>query len=1144
MKKMGRYSLRLRNVWLIMRLTTLLLLIGMLQLSATSLAQKVNLQQKNAPLKQVLNELNRQTGYNFLYTESMLNRSKNVNVNIRNTPLKDALNEIFALQPLTYVLDKNTIVLALKPSAVAVVNTNAISSNQQTTKQIVKGQVLVPAGESALGVTLVVAARKIGLSTKADGTFELELQHGDILEFSRIGLSTLRLLYEDGNFKQLANKQNRVGQDAIEESSMISGRNNYLMVKLLPSPSSLDEIQVMAYGTTSKRISTGNITKISGEELNQSAVNDPLLALQGRVPGMIVTPDNGKPGAMSKVQIRGRTQVDTQFGANEEPLFIVDGVPMAAQNNNSNITMGNLARISAFSMMDMGNIESIEVLKDADATAIYGSRGASGVVLITTKKAKAGNTSYDINYSVGGSYLTLPKMLSTEEYVAYRKEAFKNDRIPMTNANAYDILLWDTTRNDNNMEELLGNMGKYTRLQAAVSGGSAGMSYRFSGHYNSETSSIYKSPTSTNVGTSVNIVSSSKDKKFTINMNTSFTHTLNRQSGVEMGNVIYLPPNAKLINEDGSLFWNENDFYVSGMSNPYAQLKNINESRIQNYIINAHLNYSILPNLTVRANLGYNQSKSKAVQTVSIASQNPKGSNLTGTTYWGNNDLQSINIEPQIEYTNPSLFGGKLNVLLGGTYNENRMGNDYIGALGYKDDEYLGTYIGLNSSNFTSPNMGTTEYKYAAAFARLIYNYKNKYNLSISGRRDGSSRFGPNYQYSNFGSIGASWAISEEAFFPKETFVSFAKLRGSYGITGNDKIGDYKFLDLYESNFFNSPYDSEVAMTPASFFKPDLHWELTSKLEFAAEGTLWEDRVNYSMAWYKQRTSDPLVQYPLPLMTGFGAVSANIKDVLVDNSGFEIMLGGTVIRTKSFQWSTDFNLTIPKNVLSRFDGLENTTYNLYKVGRSLNSLYRLKYLGVDPETGLNKHLDANNDGRLDLVVGGADMHYIGDSDQKYFGGWQNNFRYKQFNLSLFINFHRQIEINYENGAPIRDYGIRNMYAHMLDQRWKNPGDIATVPRVTQTNVPTTGVLGDFFTAAMNSDYLREELTMLRLGTVMFSYNLPEKLVHRLKLSRSSLFLQGQNIYSFYLDSKFNPNHYVGLHLPMPRRFTVGIQLNF
>lgn len=390
-------------------------------------------------------------------------------------------------------------------------------------------------------------------------------------------------------------------------------------------------------------------------------------------------------------------------------------------------------------MMDMGNIESIEVLKDADATAIYGSRGASGVVLITTKKGKAGSTAYDINYSTGGSYLNLPDMLSTNEYVAYRKEAFANDGIALTNANAYDLLLWDTVRNDNNIKYLMGNMAKFSRLQAAVSGGASNVVYRIGAHYNRETTSVFKSPASSNLGTSANIVSNSRDNKFTLNLNTSFSHSLNNQSALDLATIMLLPPNMKLYEEDGSLAWNEGGIYVLGVDNPLAALSRKNEVRIQTYQLSSQLSYAVLPNLTLRANIGYNQNKSKSLRTNPISSQNPMGSVVTGSASWAENEFISYNIEPQLEYIKNAVFNGQLTVLLGGTYNESRNQGSYLAATGYTNDDYVGTYIGLTSNSFTSPQNLSSDYKYAAGFARVLYNLSNRYNLSLSGRRDGSS---------------------------------------------------------------------------------------------------------------------------------------------------------------------------------------------------------------------------------------------------------------------------------------------------------------------------------------------------------------------------------------------------------------------
>lgn len=1119
---------------LIMKLSLFL----MLAFSLTALSEgfsQVNITVHKAPLVEVLKEIRKQTGYAFLFNLDHLKQAKEVTAKIDNGSLEESLKVVFKDQPFRYEITGKSIILKLDRSL------KIIQSEVP-----IKGLILGSDWQQIARVTVAVQGSKKGTMSSPDGTFNISVSVGDVLELSSMGLVTIKLRYTGVDFQDITDKnvdQNINDSLEIEAkySRLVGSSSSNLQVQMVESKSPLDEVQIMAYGTTSKRVSTGNITKVSGEDLNMAAVTNPLLALQGRVPGMIVTPSNSNvPGAPVKIQIRGRTQVDGTHGASEEPLFIVDGVPVATQNASINMD-GVFKSISPFSLMNMGDIESVEVLKDADATAIYGSRGASGVVLITTKKGKPGSSKLDVNFSTGGSKIPLPKMLSTKEYIQYRKEAFSNDKVAMTQANAYDLLVWDTIRNDNVLDQLLGGTAAFTNVKTTISGGASNILYNIGAGFNRQTDMSPKPLPTTNLSLHSNFTTTTNNKKFTFNLNSSFSHNKNKQSDFNMASVIELPPNFKLYEEDGSIAWNEGD-YFAGVVNPLSQLERTNQTISQSYQLSSFLSYSVLPGLTFKTNIGYNQSKAKSLAITPIVSLNPKGNDKTGITHWGDNSFTSYNIDPQIEYVQSNILNGNLTILLGGSFQNTKNEGTGLTATGYTNDDYLGTYVGLTANNFTFPRYTFSDYKYAAGFARVLYNVKNTYMLSLSGRRDGSSRFGPNFRYSNFGSIGTAWVISEETFFPKNSFISFAKLRGSYGITGNDKIGDYKFLDLYENSFFNGPYNNEVAMTPASFFKSDLHWEMNKKLEFGLDGALFKDRLSFTLAWYRNRSSDPLVQYPLPFLTGFGSVTANLHNVIVENRGVELSVGGVALKQRNFEWRTNFNITVPHNELKRFDGLENTSYTSYKIGHSLNILYKLNYLGVDPNTGLYTVEDVNQDGKIDVSNPGVDMLYYGTSDPNFYGGWQNDLRYKQFNLSFFFNFNRQFQDNYERGTATLTPGIRNINAYLMEQRWKQPGDITIIPRATQMPNSSSATQGNY--VATFSDRLLDKLTEVNLSTVQASYSLPEKVVSRMKLSQASLFAQGQNLWSFYLDSKIGPQAGIGSRFPQRKTVTLGVHLLF
>ncbi|HWV67615.1 MAG TPA: hypothetical protein VN105_17270, partial [Chitinophaga sp.] len=430
------------------------------------------------------------------------------------------------------------------------------------------------------------------------------------------------------------------------------------------------------------------------------------------------------------------------------------------------------------------------------------------------------------------------------------------------------------------------------------------------------------------------------------------------------------------------------------------------------------------------------------------------------------------------------------------------------------------------------------------------YNYDDKYILNFSGRRDGSSRFGPNFRFSNFGAVGGAWLVSSEPFMQALPAVSFAKLRASYGITGNDKIGDYKYLDAYTSYIFYPTYDNQTAFTPSALFKPDLHWEKNLKLEVALETGFLKDRILFSAAWYRNRSSDPLVQYPLPGTTGFGTITANLAGVLVQNSGFEFTFTSNNIRTKNFEWVTHFNLTVPDNKLLRFDGLDQTSYaSSYQIGRSLNLVYIAKYAGIDPNTGLYTVEDLNKNGTFQVTAStkGGDLQPVFDTDPQSYGGMTNTIRFKRVTLDFLLQFTKQTGVNWmsymTSGFTYMPAGGMQNLPYIALDTWKQPGDDAAFQKLVTANSGASNSLSGW-NAAYYSDLRYGNASFLRLKNISLSYDLPSAWLKKAKISSLRVYGLAQNLLTWTPMKVVDPETAWLNRLPPLRTITAGVQVGF
>jgi TonB-linked SusC/RagA family outer membrane protein len=911
---------------------------------------------------------------------------------------------------------------------------------------------------------------------------------------------------------------------------------------LTPSNSPLDEVKVIAYGTTTDRLNTGDVTTIKSEDIEKQPVSNPLLALEGRVPGLFITQTTGFPGGGVQVLVQGQNSI----GNGSDPFYVIDGVPYTSEllpnwgtflgysGVNNSQQSGN-----PLNYINPADIESISVLKDADATAIYGSRAANGAILITTKKGKAGATKVDFNLQNGWGELTrrLP-LLNTSQYLEMRHEAIANDGLT-TQPTDYDINgLWDTTRSTDWQKQLLGSTAQFTQLTGTVSGGNTNTQFLVGGTYNRQTTVFPGDFTDQKASMHFNINNISTDQRFRLQLSGSYLIDDNELPSYDItSTVIDLAPDAPpLYSPNGGLNWAPNGSGSSSWSNPVSYLYDTYENKTNNLVSNAVLSYAILPNLEIKSSFGYTNLQSNEIVGLPLIATAPENRPFTQrSARYSDNNIHSWIIEPQLRSVNV-IGKGKLEVLVGSTIEQNNSNGSQLLGAGYNSDLVLGDIH--SAATVTSFSSTSAVYKYNAGFARINYSLEDKYIIDLTTRRDGSSRFGPANQFHDFGAAGIAWIFSREDLVQKNfSFLSFGKLRSSFGTTGNDQIGDYQFMTLYSPTSVGVAYQGTTGLVPNGLSNPYLQWEETKKLQFGIDLGFLKDRISFNGNYFRNRSSNQLLNYALPNITGFESVTRNFP-ATVQNSGGELTLTTINIKSKNFNWTTRFNLTIPRNKLLAFPNLSSSSYasNLI-IGQPINILKVYHFMGVNPTTGVYQFSDGHGG-----VTPTPDTNYQAAATTliktfpQFYGGFGNNLRYKEFELDLFFQFTKQKGLNYQFGNNPGGPGI-NQPTYVL-KRWQKPGDITGIQRFNSDYS-----LNEEFADATFCDAAYLDASYIRLKNMSLSWHLPEAWEKKAHLQNTRLFIQGQNLLTITHYKGLDPETLSSSSLPPLRILTFGLQVS-
>lgn len=1077
------------------------------------LNKRMDLSVSGKSLKAIFKLINSRTGLYFIASAEQLDVTDHYSINVKDFSVTQILTELLGRQGFTWTVRENRVVFS-RSGPLIPLPPNSIAKLIPGKLNVVTGIVTDEEGAALPGATVRITGTSLGGATDETGRFSFTTDKEDVI---------LHTTY--------------TGYKPTETTANV---DDSIRIKLVLANNVLDETVIMAYGITTRRTNTGSIGKLSSGEISRQPVNNLLGTLEGRIPGLVVTPSSGVNGTSFSVQIRGRNS----FANGSDPLYIIDGVPYVSSKKIN--LLGSIAGqnfdaggISPFNNLNKEDIESIEILKDADATAIYGSRGANGVVLITTKRGIVGTPSLQTKVSMGvGRVPGLGNLLSKDEYLAMRKEAFANDKVTpdsQVGAAGYapDLLIWDQHKYQDWQKMIIGGTAKIINVNMALTGGTKVFQYRLSGSL-LHASSVFplKMPYMRGTG-DVSLTYLSKNKRLSAGFNGMYGKDRNQIfNGLLLGTLA--PPNQPGPGDDnGKLVWiNNGKEYVNPLSDLYKKYI----MKTGNFSGNMKLGYQVLDSLSFLLSAGLNRYKDNENSQFPIMARSPDSDSASiGAATFGVQKIESYIIEPQLDYTNTFKFG-KINALIGTTWQYSSNRNTTTDGRGYSDDSKLEDLSAASSISVTGRY--ASKYKYAALFGRLIYNYRDRYIMNFSARRDGSSRFGPGKRWSNFGSVGGAWLFSNEGFVKNSLkFLDYGKLRASYGISGNDQIGNYRYLDTWSSNLNAGIYQGIIPLTPDALLNTNFSWERSKKTETALELGFLENRLITTIAYFNSKNDKQIIAYKLPYQTGFTNVIKN-EGVVIRNSGFEFDMTAEVMKRNHFSWRMNANVTFPQNRLVAFPDLNDYTYSTYySIGYSLNLLKLYHNTGVDKADGLYKFEDVNKDGKLDA----SDFKNVGDLDPKFYGGMGSTLQWKDIRLDIFLTFRKQTVPNYFFAAFsnfISPGILANQPKWVLD-RWQHPGDETNVQRYVTTN-EINGQNQSFI--AWQSDAVYENNFFVKVKNVSLSYSLGEKQLEKMKLSGLKCYLQGQNLLTLTRYKGLDPETPFYLSLPTLRIVTVGMEV--
>lgn len=1072
------------------------------QLFATQYSEQTRLtiSANNQTVKEILYMIEGQSDFRFIYESGKVDLDKRVTVNFKNQSVEAILDNLFGNAGIQYEITENNFILINPTSKNAKATTTKAVAQQQ---KRVTGKVVDKNGEPVIGANVVVKGTTNGTITDIVGNFSLEVADGALLEVSYIGYLNQEI--KVGNQKQLA-------------------------ISLSEDTQNLDEVVVVGYGTVKKSDLTGSVSSVKAEELAAFPVASPAQALQGRTSGVHVKQSSGEPGGSPTVRIRGTNSI---LGGND-PLYVIDGFP----------TNSGLALLSS------DDIESIEVLKDASSIAIYGSRGSNGVILVTTKKGKAGKTKVDFSTTLGLQKLAKKMdMMNAQEYAQFYNERLVNDGKEAYFSESEINALGEGF----DWQDFVYSTQPIRTHALDISGGTDRTQFTVGANIFDQQGIVgvgsYKRYT---LRTDVNHKITDRLK---VNVNTTLTRSINdnkssqggRQGGTIVSASLLAPPTATPYNEDGTYTVLENclPFVTTGggLINPLNIMNEVtNVTKRNSVLANAAFTYEPIDGLVLKVSGG-------------VENRDGRNDYYKGLEYWNSQGSASVSTSQEISLLNENTisytktFAKKhfFSALAGFTYQDYEYKYLAGSGNGYLSDVTETGNLGSASSPGI-PSSSYTKWVLLSSIARVNYTFDNRYLLTFSFRADGSSRYSEGNKWGYFPSGAIAWRMSEEPFMKELEAISDLKWRASYGVSGSQAISPYSTLNnLYAGKtvFGNDRY---TYFAPGSTKPADLKWETTSQFDLGLDFGVLDNKLHFTADYYIKETKDLLNSIQLPTSTGYSSTLGNIGQIR--NSGFELTIDAHPF-TGDFKWDLTANISTNRSKVKKlYEGqdilggwigfmvVEDNSVIL-REGEPMGVFYGYLQDGYD-EKGAEKYKDVNGDG----ILNQDDKTIIGDPNPDFIYGLNSSMRYKDFEFSFFLQGSQGNDLF--NASSIDNtlyyaYGL-NQQREVLYNHWTPENPNAKYPK------PVNGL------SMRLSDRFVENGSYLRLKNVEFAYNLPVKKWNWKYIQRARLSLSMQNLFTITSYSGWDPDVNMqgggiaqGIDqnaYPVARTYTFGINMTF
>ncbi|HYF30450.1 MAG TPA: TonB-dependent receptor [Chitinophagaceae bacterium] len=960
------------------------------------------------------------------------------------------------------------------------------------------------------GVSITPKGARQGTQSKEDGTFSITVPStARTLVFSYVGYGT-------------------------EEVNI--GTSNTININLGGAGAkNLDEVVVVAYGTQSERKITGSVAKVGAAELESRPFASVDAMLQGKVPGLQSVSPTGQPGGIQQVRIRGIGSIT----AGAAPLYVVDGVPIntgdfSRLNNTSNALAG----------INPNDIESVTVLKDAASASIYGARAANGVILITTKKGRAGKSKVklDADFGFGNlAYLNdLSKPLTRDEYFELTREGLINAGHPQNVIdNTLNTLGINNTANED-WVELVTRQGNTKNISTSVSGGDAKTTFYASAGYFKQEAVVITSDF-TRYSSSLNLRHRASEK-FTlgVNLTGSYVHqNAPAQSSAfrnPVAEAFWLRPSQNARNADGSLNLSTTTF--NQLYNPLAIAElDRTQADIVKVLGNFSGEYEIIKNLKFTSRLGIDYANLEEEQYYNPFHGDAR--TVNGRVWNFSTRISNWVWSNLLNYRRDFMADKDLSMDLTVGYEAQKSKQRNVSARG--EGVPTTTLIDLPVPSSPSQAAGArTDFSFVSMLSNLQLTFRSKYNLSGSIRRDGSSRFGSNNKYGTFWSVGAAWNIDQEPFLANSRFINSLKLRGSYGVNGNAEIGNYTWKGSYA---FASNYNQQPGSAPNTVDNPELTWEVNKPFNVGIDATVWDGRLTVNADYYIRKTTDLILADPLSPTSGFNSVQANVGSM--ENKGVELAFTIIPVRTKDFTWDVSFNIALNKNKVT---SLRNNADILAlpairRVGEDFQSIYTRLWAGVNPDTGAPLWYTDATKTQTTTLFSNAQRVIIGSASPKGFGSFSTALSYKGFVLDAQFNYQYGNLVNDTWGFISWSDGFNPQLNKNRKQlgRWRQKGDITNIPKY---------VYGGANTSNAESSRWYYKGDFIRLRDVTLSYTLPKRVVDAIKMDNAKFYVRGTNLWTHAFDKNitFDPEQPItglnDLQIMIQRTISVGVSVGF